>query len=123
MQDAVNGIGIIKSALPALINGFSTLMECVFQFLINVKPTLKMVTVLSVSRDTILRKDSASSLTSIMPDLLISDAEPGIGITKSVLPVPTNGFSMLMEYAFQFLTNAKLTLKTEIVPNASRVMT
>jgi hypothetical protein len=34
------------------------------------------------SRDTILRKENASSLNQTMPNQLISDVEPGIGTTK-----------------------------------------
>ena len=82
-----------------------------------------MGTALNASRDTTSRKDNVSSLTSITPSQLMQDAEPGIGITKSVLPALINGSSMLTEYVFQFLINAKLMMQVETAPNASKDMT
>jgi hypothetical protein len=46
------GIGIIKNALSALINGFSMPKENVLQFQINAKLTLKTEIALNATRDT-----------------------------------------------------------------------
>ena len=114
------GTGTIKSALLALTTGSSMLMESVFQFLISVPPMLKTEIVNLATKDTILRKESVSSLNSTMLSLLTLDVPPGIGIIKSALPVLTIGSSMPMEFALQYPTNAENTLKMEIVLNALR---
>lgn len=61
-----------------------------------------------------------------LPTLLnpqISDAEPGTGLTKFALLALTDGRSMLIRFVFLSPINAKLMLKMEIAPNASRDMT
>ena len=64
-----------------------------------------------------------SSLTLTMLIQLILDAGFGIGITKNVLSAHQVGLIMLQEYVFQFLINAKLMPKMEIVPTATKDMT
>ena len=121
--DAVNGIGTTKSASPALTNGFSTLTRFACQFLTNVPPTMPQELVLHASRDMTSRKENASSLISTTPTPLIQDAVNGIGTTKSASLALTNGFSMIIRSACQFLTNALLTMPLEPVLPASRDMT
>ena len=62
------------------------------------------------------------SLHSTTPSLLILDAPPGIGITKSVFLALNTGFSMETRSVFQFLINALLTEIMEHVFHASRDM-
>ena len=52
---------------------------------------------------------------------LISDADFGIGIIKNVRNAHQVGFSMLKDIVLQFLINAKLMLKMEIVLIATKV--
>jgi hypothetical protein len=49
---------------------------------------------------------------------LIWDAELGIGPTKNVLPAQTTGFSTPMEFVFQFLIYANITMPQEPVLHA-----
>jgi len=120
IQDAPPGIGIIKSALLALNNGFSMETRNVFQFLTNAPPTVITEPASHASRVTILRMEPAFSLNSTMLSLLILDVPPGIGITKSASAAPSTGFSMETRNVFQFPTNALLMLITETVFHASR---
>ena len=119
--DALPGIGITKSALAAQRIGPSMETRNAFQFLINARLTEMMVLVFHASRDTTLKKEPAFSHHSTTLSLLILDVPPGIGIIKSALLAPNNGFSMLIRFAFQFLTNAPPTVITEPVFHASRV--
>ena len=97
------------------------LIKSVFQFLTNVLLMPITVLVFHASRDTILRTELAFSHHSTTPSLPILDAPPGIGIIKFALLALNNGFSMLIRFAFQFLTNAPPTVITEPVFHASRV--
>lgn len=81
--DAVLGIGITKSVWHVLQDGSSTLKKDVWLFQINAEPILIMEIVLHATKDTILKKVNVCSLTPIMLNLPIWDAEPGIGTTKS----------------------------------------
>jgi len=103
------GIGTIKSALAAQRIGPSMLIKFAFPSLTNALLTAITVLVFHASRDTILRKEPAFSLTSTMPSPLIQVAPPGIGITKNVFLAHSDGFSMLRMSVFPFLTNALLT--------------
>ena len=99
------------------------LIKSVFQFLTNVLLTAITVLVFHASRVMTLKKELVSSHHSTMLNPLIQDAPPGIGITKSALAAQRIGPSMLIKFAFQFLTNALLMPITEPVFHASRVMT
>ena len=99
-------------------------MVTAFPFLTNVKLTLKTVTVPLASRDTISRKDNASSLTSTMPSLLTLDAQYGIGTTKFVSNVLKVGSSMLrMSVSHPQIYVKLLILKLETVLLVMRAMT
>jgi hypothetical protein len=54
---------------------------------------------------------------------LISDAEPGIGTTKSVYNAPTDGFLMLPKLVLLFLINVQLMMLVETVLLAIKVTT
>ncbi len=69
------------------------------------------------------RTDSASSHFRTMSSLQISDAEPGIGTTKSAFPAPTDGSSMTIKSVLQFLINVPLMMPQELVLLATKVMT
>jgi hypothetical protein len=97
--------------------------KSVFPFLTTAELTLRTETALPVLRDTISRKDNASSLNQTTPSLLTPDAEFGTGRTKNAFPALNGGSSTLKVPVFLFLTNAALTLRMETVPHASRVMT
>jgi hypothetical protein len=118
---ALHGIGTIKSALLAQRIGPSMLIRFAFQFLTNALLMPITEPASHASRDTILRTELAFSQHSTMPSPLTQDAPPGIGIIKSALLAPNNGFSMLIRFAFQFLTNVPPTVITEPVFHASRV--
>jgi len=118
--DALPGTGTIKSVFHARITGLSTEIKSVSQFLINAKLTQTMVLVSHASRDTILRMEPVSSPHSIMLSLPIQDVPHGIGTTKFAFPAPNNGLSMPTKSAFQFPTNAQLTLIMEPASHASR---
>jgi hypothetical protein len=91
-----------------------------FQFLINARLTEMMVLVFHASRDTTLKKEPAFSHHSTTLNPLTLVALPGIGTIKFVLLAPNNGLSMLIRFAFQFLTNVLLMPITEPVFHASR---
>ena len=97
------------------------LIKSVFQFLTNVLLTAITVLVFHASRVMTLKKELVSSHHSTMLNPLILDVPPGIGITKSALLALNNGLSMLIKFAFQFLTNALLMPITVLVFHASRV--
>ncbi len=120
IPDVPPGIGIIKSAFHAQMDGHSTQIKPAFQFLTNALLMVTTEPVFHASRDTILKKEPVSSPHSTMPSLLTLDAPPGIGTIKSVFPAPNNGPSMLTKSAFPFLINALLMLRMELVFHASR---
>jgi hypothetical protein len=117
---ALLGIGTIKFALLAPNNGLSTLIKFVYPFLTNVLLMPITVSASHVSRVMTLKKEPVSSLISTMLNPLILDVPPGIGITKSALAAQRIGPSMLIRFAFQFLTNVLLMPITEPVFHASR---
>ena len=119
--DAPPGIGTIKFALLAPNNGLSTLIKFVYPSLTNALLMPITVPASHASRDTILRTELVFSHHSTTLSPLILDAPPGIGIIKFALLALNNGFSMLIRFAFQFLTNAPPTVITEPVFHASRV--
>ena len=83
--DVPPGIGITKSVFPALNNGLSTLIKFASPFLINALLTEITELVFHASRDTISRKELASSPHSTTQSPLIQDVPPGTGTIKSVL--------------------------------------
>ena len=96
---------LIKFASPFLINALLTeITELVFH----------------ASRDTISRKELASSPHSTTQSPLIQDVPPGTGTIKSVFLALNNGPSMLIKSVFQFLINAPLMLITVPASHASR---
>ena len=117
---ALLGIGTIKFALLAPNNGLSTLIKFVYPFLTNVLLMPITVSASHVSRVMTLKKEPVSSLISTTLSLLILDVPPGIGITKSALLALNNGLSMLIRFAFQFLTNVLLMPITVPASHASR---
>ena len=70
-------------------------MENAFPFLTNAPPTPKTVTASLATKDTTSLKDNASSPNGTMPSLPTPDVPLGTGTTKSALPAPKDGFSML----------------------------
>ena len=64
-----------------------------------------------------------SSLHSTMLSLQMPDVPHGIGTTKFALLALKIGFSMLINYAFPFLTNVKSTMLPELALHATKVMT
>jgi hypothetical protein len=117
---ALLGIGTIKFALLAPNNGLSSLIKFVYQFLTNVLLMPITVSASHVSRVMTLKKEPVSSLISTTLSPLIQDAPPGIGTIKSALAAQRIGPSMLIRFAFQFLTNVLLMPITEPVFHASR---
>jgi hypothetical protein len=117
---ALLGIGTIKFALLAPNNGLSTLIKFVYPFLTNVLLMPITVSASHVSRVMTLKKEPVSSLISTTLSPLIQDAPPGIGTIKSALAAQRIGPSMLIRFAFQFLTNVLLMPITEPVFHASR---
>jgi hypothetical protein len=83
-SDAPLGTGITRSALPVPTAGCSTEKEFVCLSLTSAVLTLRMETVLSASRDTILSMASVSSLHSILLNPQTLDVPLGIGTTKFV---------------------------------------
>ena len=114
------GIGTIKFALLAPNNGPSMLIKFVYPFLTNAPLTEITVLAFHASRDTISKKELAFSLNSTMPSPLIPDVQPGTGITKSASAAQRTGLSMLIKFAFQFLTNVLLMPITVLAFHASR---
>ena len=117
---ALLGIGTIKFALLAPNNGLSTLIKFVYPFLTNVLLMPITVSASHVSRVMTLKKEPVSSLISTTLSPLIQDAPPGIGTIKSALAAQRIGPSMLIRFAFQFLTNVLLMPITVLVFHASR---
>jgi hypothetical protein len=101
-------------------NGLSTLIKFVYPFLTNVLLMPITVSASHVSRVMTLKKEPVSSLISTTLSPLIQDAPPGIGTIKSALAAQRIGPSMLIRFAFQFLTNVLLMPITEPVFHASR---
>lgn len=98
-------------------------MVSAFLSALSATPLIRLQeTVLPVSQATIWLRVDALTLLITQPNLLIWGAEHGIGPTKFVSLALTNGPSMLKRFAFQFLTNAGLMLRTVTVPNVSRDM-
>ena len=64
-----------------------------------------------------------SSLHSTMLSLQMPDVPHGIGTTKFALLALKTGFSMLINYAFPFLTNVKSTMLPELALLATKDMT
>jgi hypothetical protein len=106
MQDAEPGIGTIKSAFHAQMDGSSTIKKSALLFLISAHLMTTKETALLASRDTTSKREPVSSQASITPSPLTQDVEPGIGTTKSVFHAPKDGSLMIKKSAFQFLTNA-----------------
>jgi hypothetical protein len=94
-----------------------TVFVCLF--LINAQLTTVLDTAALASRDMTSKTANACSLTPTTPNPLIPDAEPGTGTTKNASPAQTDGSSTLKKFVLQFLTNAKLTLRTETAPLAT----
>ena len=108
--DVLPGTGTSKSALPAPTDGSSMPKEFVLLSLISAKPTLKMVTVLLVTKVMILKKVSVFSLISTMLDLQILDVLHGIGKIKNALPVQTDGSSTHKEDVSLLMTTVTTML-------------
>jgi hypothetical protein len=89
------GTGTIKSAFNAQMDGLSMPIRSALPSVISAKPTTPLVFASLVSRDTTSRTEPAFSVPSTMPSPLTQDALPGIGTTKSALPAPRDGLSML----------------------------
>jgi len=118
--DAPPGIGITKFALLAPNNGLSTLIKFVYPFLTNALLMPITEPVSHASRVMTLKKEPVSSLISTTLSLLILVAPLGIGTIKSALAAQRIGPSMLIRFAFQFLTNVLLMPITVPVSHASR---
>jgi len=119
IQDAPPGIGIIKSALLALNNGFSMETRNVFQFPTNALLMLITETVFHASRDTTLRTEPVSSHPSTTPILPTLDVPPGIGTTKSASAAPRDGSSTQRRDACPLTTTATATTTVVPAPHAS----
>ena len=113
ISDAEPGIGPIKSVFPALTDGYSTTKRFVLPFLTNAPPMTLQELASLATKDMTSRMEPVSSLPQTMPTHLTSDAEPGTGKTKSVLPALTNGSSMTKRFVFQLPTNVPLMMSTE----------
>jgi hypothetical protein len=117
--DVLPGIGITKSAFHALKTGFSMVTRNVFQFPIIVLLMLIMETVSPASRDTISKKELASSPPSTMLILLILDVLPGIGTIKSAFHAPRDGSSTLKRDACPLMIIVTATMRVELALHAS----
>jgi hypothetical protein len=117
--DVLPGIGTTKSAFHALKTGFSMVTRNVFQFPIIVLLMLIMETVSPASRDTISKKELASSPPSTMLILLILDVLPGIGTIKSAFHAPRDGSSTLKRDACPLMIIVTATMRVELALHAS----
>jgi hypothetical protein len=117
--DVLPGIGTTKSAFHALKTGFSMEINNVFQFPIIVLLMLIMETVFPASRDTISKKELASSPPSTMLILLILDVLPGIGTIKSAFHAPRDGSSTLKRDACPLMIIVTATMRVELALHAS----
>ena len=122
-QDVETGIGTIKSVLPALKVGSSTLKMFVPQSVTNVKNMTQLVSVLHATKDMIWLTELVSSLHSITPSPQTLDAVNGIGTTKYVWNALTDGTSTQRKYVFPLMTSAHhMTVPQVIVPHVSQVI-
>ena len=118
-QDAANGTGTTRFALSALLNGLSMLIKFASLSLTSVLLTMPMELASHASKDTTSSMEFANSQLSTTPSLQISDAESGIGTTKSASNAQRTGPSMLIQFAYLFLTFAPLMMPQVLVPHAS----
>ena len=119
-QDALSGIGTIRSALNVQLSGPSTLREFVCLFLIFVLPMMLMEPVPLASKDMIWLMEPASSHHSTTPNPPTQDVLIGTGITKSAWLAPKDGLSMLIQFVPLFLTFVLLMMPQVLVLHASR---
>ena len=117
-KDVELGTGKTENVLPALITGSSIIMEFVYQFLINVKLSIDQEPVFHAMKDITWLMELANLLQ--LRSLQILVVELGIGRTENALPAQTTGFSITMEFVYQFLINVKLSTDQEPVFHATK---
>ena len=80
--DVELGIGRTENALPAQTTGFSIIMESVYQYLINAKPSTDQELVFHATKDIISRME----LVNLPPlnNLVMLVAVSGTGMTENV---------------------------------------
>ena len=118
--DVKLGIGISKSASPALTDGPSTQRVSAFQFLTTATNSMLQEPVFHASRDT--KSSMENVFCQLQFNQRIWDARPGIGTDKSASPALTDGPSTQRVSVFQFLTTATHGMLQEPVFHAIRDM-
>ena len=118
MRDAEPGTGKPENALPVLTTGSSTMLESVCPSQISARPSIGQEPVSHVMKDTTLTTEFASS--PLLRNHPTWDVELGTGRTENVWPVPTTGFSTMLEFVCPYQINAKLSTGQEPVFHATR---
>jgi len=112
MQVAKSGIGIIKSVMNALLDGFSQMVH-VFQLIIYVKSGMDKVYALNAIKDIYFKKENVTI--GILISHKIWDVEIGTGIAKFVWNAQLDGFTEKKKDVFQLTHYVKNGMKMETV--------
>jgi hypothetical protein len=118
---AETGTGITKSALAALLTGFSIALVSVYLFPTNVPPALIQELAYHAIVDTTLLMELVLSLPPILTDPQTLDVMTGTGTIKSVFHALNGLFSMKIKSVLLSVTFAKTTTESvETALNATK---